>query len=157
MKKSGLTMISIVIYVVLFFMFTVFAAAMSTNMNYNTITEKGKLWANKEISKLEYNLFKSAKESKEIAVIQNRITFSNNDEYEYDATNHKILKNGSPLVSDVESFSIIKVRDLTHASTYFINNVDEKVDNVCVEFTIKKYNQERRTQFVVSAGVNIVE
>jgi hypothetical protein len=43
-KKRGLTLTSMAIYVALFFVFTVFVIAMSTNMNYKAMDEKAKIY-----------------------------------------------------------------------------------------------------------------
>ena len=55
-KKSGITLASIVIYVSLFFVFTVFAIAMSTNINYKAMEEKANIYIYEQFDKLQYNI-----------------------------------------------------------------------------------------------------
>ena len=43
-RKSGITLNSIVVYVSLFFVFTVFAISMGTNMNYKEMGEKAYIY-----------------------------------------------------------------------------------------------------------------
>lgn len=100
-KKSGLTMASMILYVVLFFIFISFAISISTNMNYKILTQKGDMYINEEYDKLQYNLFKSAKASTSISFIQGDIVFSNNDIYHYDSDKKIIYKNNAVLVDSV--------------------------------------------------------
>ena len=65
-KRSGITMLSMVIYVTLFFAFTALAISMGSNMNYSSLVQKGKLYINEEASKIQYNLVNSAKSSDDI-------------------------------------------------------------------------------------------
>ncbi len=152
MCKKGLSLISMIIYVVLFFVFSAFAVAISTNINYQTLTQKGSVYANEQLQKLQYNLLFSAKNSITVDNISGKIVFSNNDEYTYNATNKKIYKNGGVLVSDVESFSIIGLEALKDTPGNFVNDVDKNIDNVCVEVKFKKYGSELSSQIFVSAG-----
>ena len=46
--KKGVTLISIVIYLVLFFTFTVFATSVSSNINRNVFMDKGSVEVEKE-------------------------------------------------------------------------------------------------------------
>ena len=92
-------MISMIIYVVLFFVFSAFAVSLSSNINYQTLSQKGLVYSNEQLQKLQYNMLFSAKNSISIDNISGKIVFSNNDEYTYDSTNKKIYKNGGVLVS----------------------------------------------------------
>ena len=124
-------MISMIIYVVLFFVFSAFAVSLSSNINYQTLSQKGLVYSNEQLQKLQYNMLFSAKNSISIDNISGKIVFSNNDEYTYDSTNKKIYKNGGVLVSEVESFNIIDVSSLanvpdkiphTTATIFFFNS-----------------------------------
>lgn len=152
MRKSGLTMVSIALYVVLFFAFSAFAIAMSMNMNYKTLAEKGNVWISEQTEKLQYNLIKSAKSSDSVDNISGKVIFSNNDEYRYDSSQKCILKNDGKLISDVEGFRIMDTIELSSAPTNFTSNLDGNVDHICIEITIKKYNQTKTTQMIVTVG-----
>ena len=74
-KRSGITMLSMVIYVTLFFVFTALAISMGSNMNYSSLVQKGKLFINEEASKIQYNLVNSAKSSDDINNIYGNLVF----------------------------------------------------------------------------------
>ena len=139
MNKKGLSMISMIIYVVLFFAFSAFAVGMSANMNYRTLSEKGEIINNEQLQKLQYNLLMSAKNSNNIDIISDKIVFSNNDEYTFNKNTNKVYKNGGIIVSDVETFRIVDLSELKNTPTYFISNLDNNCDNVCIEVKFNKY------------------
>lgn len=155
MQKKGLSLVSMVIYVVLFFAFSAFAVAMSMNMNYKTLAEKGNIWVNEQFQKLQYNLVMSGKNSITIDSISGNIIFSNNDEYSYDVTKKRILKNGGILVTDVEQFEITQINSLKDVPAGFTSNIDNNIDNVCVNVKFKKYGQEFSSQIFVTVGDGI--
>jgi hypothetical protein len=152
MNKSGITMVSIVIYVVIFFIFTVFAVAMSTNMNYKTLSDKGEIFINEQFEKLQYNLVKSSKSSDSVDNILGKITFSNNDEYKYDIDKKQILKNEGVLVSNVESFNILDTTNLKNKPQDFDYNIDNAKQSILVEVKFKKYGVEKTSQIFIVAG-----
>lgn len=152
MNKSGITMISIIIYVVLFFTFTVFAIAMSTNFNYTVLSNKGEVFVNEQFEKLQYNLIKSAKASSDISDISGKIVFSNNDEYKYDINKKQILKNDGVLVSNVESFTILETTSLNNKPSNFDYNVDNLKSSILIEVKFKKYGIEKTSQIFVVSG-----
>ena len=151
-NKSGITLTSIVIYVSLFFVFTVFAIAMSTNMNYKAMEEKANIYAYEQFNKLQYNIVTSSKKSTSVDNIYNKIVFSNNDEYSYDSEKKVILKNNGILVKNVENFRIIDVDELTDLPDIYISNIDNKLNSVCLEITLKKYGKEITKQLLITAG-----
>ena len=102
MNKKGITMTSVVIYVILFFIFTSVAITISANMNYEALSEKGDIINNKNIQKLQFNLLNSAKSSNSVFNIEGRVVFSNNDEYYFDNTKGEIVKNNTTLIKNVE-------------------------------------------------------
>lgn len=151
-KKSGITLTSIVIYVSLFFVFTVFAIAMSTNMNYKAMGEKANIYVYEQFDKFQYNIITSAKNSKFVDNIYNKVVFSNNDEYSYDKDKKVILKNGGVLVNNVEKFEIITEEKLTDISDVFPSNIDNSTNSICVEITFKKYGNQITKQLFVTVG-----
>lgn len=140
-------MTSIVVYVILFFVFTSIAVAVSSNMNYEALNQKGKIINNKNIQKLQFNLLNSAKLSDQVYNINGKIVFSNNDEYYYDLDKKEIIKNNSVIISNVEAFNLIN-------SDEFIEN---SIQNKCISFeiTLKKYGNEKKEKMIFSVGDNI--
>lgn len=152
MKKSGITMVSIIIYVMLFFIFTSFAILISSNMNYKTLSDKGEIYINEQNQKLQYNLVKSSANSEYITKINNKIVFSNNDEYTYNTEKKEILKNGGVIASNVESFNILETTNLINKPENFDYNIDINKTNILVEVKLKKYGKEKISQIFVVAG-----
>lgn len=144
MNKKGITMTSVVIYVILFFIFTSVAITISTNMNFEALIEKGAIINNKNIQKLQFNLLNSAKSSDFVSNIEGRVVFSNNDEYYFDDTKKEILKNDTTLIKDVEKFEIIN-------SSEFVENVNED-KSVSIEVVVKKYGNEKNEKMCFSVG-----
>lgn len=144
MNKKGITMTSVVIYVILFFIFTSVAITISANMNYEALSEKGDIINNKNIQKLQFNLLNSAKSSNSVFNIEGRVVFSNNDEYYFDNTKGEIVKNNTTLIKNVEKFEIIN-------SSEFVEDVN---NNKCVsiEVTLKKYGNEKNKKMIFSVG-----
>lgn len=151
-KKSGITLTSIVIYVSLFFVFTVFAIAMSTNMNYKAMGEKANIYVYEQFDKFQYNITTSAKNSNFVDNIYNKVVFSNNDEYSYDKDKKVILKNGGVLVNNVENFEIISEEKLTDIPNNFASNMDNSTNSICIEITFKKYGKQITKQLFVTVG-----
>lgn len=145
MNKSrlGLSLVSIVIYVILFFTFITFAISISSNMNYSVLTQKGELYVNEMYNKLQYNLFNSAKDSTYINVIDNKIIFSNNDEYVFDLAKQVIYKNKGKLIDSVDKFELntIDTTNLLDSSKYI---------NYTVSFT--KYKKNLTKNLFITVG-----
>lgn len=137
-------MTSIVVYVMLFFIFTSVAITISTNINFEALSEKGNIINNKNIQKLQFNLLNSAKSSSNVYNISGKVVFSNNDEYYFDSTKREILKNDTTLIKDVEKFNII-------SSSEFVENVNEN-KSVSVEVMLKKYGNEKIEKMIFSVG-----
>jgi len=137
MKKSGITMTSIMVYVALFFIFTSVSIAISSNMNYRTLSQKGEMIANEEIQKLQFNLFYSAKRSKFVEKINDRIVFSNNDSYFYDIEKQEVRKNETVLLRGVSQFEIVE------------DNMNRN-DRIKIHIKVEKYHQvEEKTLFFI--------
>lgn len=152
MNKKGLSMISIVVYVVIFFAFSAFAVGMANNMNYRTLSEKGVIINSEQLQKLQYNLVSSAKDSNSIDIITDKIVFSNDDTYTYDANKKKIYKNDGIIASDVTSFNIINPEDLQEVPENFVENLDSNRDYLCIEVTFTKYDQNLTEKIFVTVG-----
>lgn len=155
MNKKGLSMVSMLVYVVLFFSFSAFAVGMATNMNYKSLGEKGQIVNNENLQKLQYNLVNSAKSSTTIEDISGKIVFSNNDEYKFDETAKTIYKNGGIIATDVESFKIIDITELENTPENFSDNIDSNIDYICVEVTFTKYSQTLTEKIFVTVGDGI--
>lgn len=157
MKKSGITLVSIIIYVILFFAFSTIAISISTNINMKTLSEKGKIYCSEQIQKLQANLLDSAKNSKDYDIIGNSIVFSNNDEYEFDEERKVVLKNGGVLVSDVESFENINIDELSGKKEDFANNLDYQTEYICLRVRFVKYSQTSSYELFFSLGDDNIE
>ena len=125
--KRGITLISIIIYLVLFTTFTAFVLSMNSNIERNVLMNKGNSIIETEYSKLYTNLFASAKDSTDYSILdgdkQLIIEFSNGDVYNYDKDNGRILKNNGILVTSVSNFKQIDVTSLAGARTITVNNL----------------------------------
>lgn len=152
MNKKGLSMISMLVYVVLFFAFSAFAVGIATNMNYRTLSQKGNMINNEQLQKLQYNLLNSAKESQFIEQIGNRIVFSNNDEYYYDEANKRVMKNEGIIATDVTAFRVVTVEEMKNVPENFVNNLDKNKDNIGIEVTFTKYKHELKEIIFVTVG-----
>lgn len=116
-NKKGITMTSIIIYVILFFIFTVAVTIISSNFNAKLFVDRGLSIDINSFNKLQYNLLMSGKDSNLVYIIDGEISdgqltkgelvFSNNDSYIYDSTAGVIRKNGGILVSNIISYSAI--------------------------------------------------
>ena len=151
-KRSGITLTSIVIYVALFFVFTVFAVAMSTNMNYRALDEKANIYIHEQFCKLEYNMVSSAKASNSVDNVTGYFVFSNNDEYKFDSEKKAILKNDGVLVKSVENFRVIDTNKLENVDSETVSNIDNDLEYVCLEITFKKYGKQIVKQLFVTVG-----
>lgn len=103
-KKSGITLSSLVLYVVLFTTFTIFVSSISSNMNERLFNNRGEAINYTSLNKLQYNLENSALNSNDVLVTQTEVSYSNGDVYTFDSANKLILKNGGILCMNVESF-----------------------------------------------------
>lgn len=146
-SKVGITMMSIVLYVILFFAFISFAISISTNLNYKSLSEKGKVYINEQYDKLQYNFFQSAKSSSYVNNVQGDIVFSNNDIYHYDNANKKIYKNSSVLVDNVDSFEVVTT-----------NSANMISKNIYIDYNVSfsKYKQNLLKELFVTVGGNNV-
>lgn len=109
-SKKGITMVSIIVYVLLFFAFTSIAIVISSRINQNLFNDRGNAINITAINKLEYNLLKSANESYNVDMVveenKSTLTFSNSDVYVFDKDKNIIYKNGGKLVKFVKECNV---------------------------------------------------
>ena len=154
--KRGVTLISIIIYLILFTTFTVFAMSVNSNMNRNVFMDKGSIEVENEYSKLYTNMFTSAKNStsyytssKETVTV---INFSNGDYYIFDTTNNCVYKNDGILCNNLITFELSEVHNIS--TTTLAENVLIESHSLCVEVSFKKYDQILDRAIVVTVGDN---
>lgn len=104
-SKKGITLSSLVIYIILFTSFTIFVTMTSNNMNEKLFDSRGEAINYSNLNKLQYNMEDSALKSKDVVVSSNQISYSNGDTYIYSDTEKVIYKNGGILCLNVESFA----------------------------------------------------
>ena len=110
-NKKGMTMTSIIIYVILFFVFTIAVTIISSNFNSKLFSDRGLGIDVNSFNKLEYNLLMSGNDSNVVNIIvttpitDEELVFSNNDTYVYDSEKGTIRKNGGLLISNVISYT----------------------------------------------------
>lgn len=153
--KKGFTLVSLVLYVMLFFTFTVFATAISTNLNHKVLSEKGRVIVNENYIKLYTNLINSAKKSNSVDIIDNKIVFSNGDLYEYNSDNKELLKNSGNLAQNMESFSVTDLASVLGSSNN-INDID-LAKCFSLNVTFKKYNEVISKDIIVTVGDDLYE
>ena len=151
--KKGITLISIIIYLVLFTTFTAFVISLSSNMNRNVLSDKGTRYIQNEYSKLYVNMLTSAKDSTYYSFDNSKVSFSNGDIYYFNLSDHNVYKNGGILAQDLSSFSVRDVLEIDG-----INLSDEKLqnsDSLCINVQFIKYGNEISKDIVVSVGDGI--
>lgn len=104
-QKVGITMTSLVIYVVIFSIITVIMSMVYTNMNETLFQNRGRAINYTTFNKLQYNITESALKSNNVTVTNNKITYSNGDEYVYDSNKKMILLNDGILCTAVNNFT----------------------------------------------------
>jgi len=128
-NRNGITVTSITVYIMLFFMFTTVTTIISSRFNDNLFKDRGTAINITAINKLEYNLLKSADESYDVEISKDEnkttITFSNFDKYVFDNENDIILKNGGKLVEFVTNVAV---------------NIENKIINI--DITVNKYTNK---------------
>lgn len=129
LSKKGITVTSIVVYVILFFAFTTVATLISSNINKNLFDDRGKAINITAINKLEYNLLESASNSynANLTTDGNKkiVTFSNSDKYVFDLDSKVIYKNDGKLIK-------------------FMKDCDLNIQNdlIVIDVTLNKYTNE---------------
>lgn len=128
--KKGITVTSIVVYVILFFSFTTITTIISSRFNQSLFDDRGKAINITALNKLEYNLIKSANDSFNVEVTNSddliTLNFSNTDEYIFDKQNQIIYKNRGKLVGFVKDYDI-SVQDNIIEITVTLNKYTNKI------------------------------
>ncbi|MDD2376539.1 MAG: hypothetical protein PHD15_00720 [Clostridia bacterium] len=153
--KKGFTFVSLVLYVMLFFTFTIFTTAISTNLNHQLLSEKGRVIVNESYMKFYTNLINSAKKSISVDIIGNKIVFSNGDIYEYNSANKEIYRNHGNFVYNIESFAVSNLEDILGVSNN-INDIDI-VKCFSINVAFKKYNEIINKDIVITVGDDLYE
>lgn len=137
--KSGITLSSLVIYIVLFSAFTVFVSTTYSNMNDNLLESRGKAINYASFNKLQENIEHSSIESESVVVTENSISYSNGDYYLYNNTDRCITKNGGILCTNVTEFTVsssmlegITKVDITVKFNKYLNELSRQIIT-CVE------------------------
>lgn len=104
-NKSGITLTSLVVYLVLFTIFTVFSMNLSTNLNEGLLNDRGASINYSDLIKLKTNIEISALNSNDVTYNNNQLSYSNGDIYRFDAIRNVVLKNGGVLLSNVSAFN----------------------------------------------------
>ncbi|MBR5227819.1 MAG: hypothetical protein IKV94_04185 [Clostridia bacterium] len=131
--KQGITVVSLVVYVILLFGFITITLTVSGNFSSNLFDEKGSSTNLSNFDKLLYYLNESASTSTDVDIVDNEIAFSNGDVYTYNEGKSTVYLNGGILVKDVTNFS---------AQQYLTSSIK-------VECTFTKYTSE------ISRSINV--
>ena len=151
--KKGITLISIIIYLVLFTTFTAFAVSLTSNMNRNVLMDKGNSIIETEYSKIYTNLLSSAKNSSYFNVSKGEIKFSNGDIYIFDVSNSILYKNGGILCNSLNSFNLKNLENLS--SITIEEDILRKSESLYIEVGLKKYDSSLKRDIIVSLGDDI--
>lgn len=140
-SKQGITMTSLVVYVVIFSGLTVLLSIIYTNMNETLFFNRGRAINYTAFNELQYNITASTLQSTNITKDDNSVTYSNGDKYLYDTSKGIILLNGGILCTNVTRFtpSIIE---------------ENGVKQLKLEITFNKYLNELNKEIVSSVEVN---
>lgn len=136
MRKRGITMVSLVVYVVLLAAFTGVALMVSSNLSDTVFADKGLAINMTNYEKVLYYLNKSAEESTSATVTTTKITFSNGDIFEYNSEKSELKLNGGVLCKNVSEFDI--------------GSIENNLLNVGVSF--KKYTNTMTRTVTLNIG-----
>ena len=139
-NKKGVTLTSLVIYLVLFTIFTVFTMNISTNINESLFNDRGEAINYSNLVKLKANIETSALNSNDVLTLDNKITFSNGDEYQYNENGGNIKKNGGILCTNINSFNVSileqnssKKIDINVGFSKYLNEVNTEIISIVEE------------------------
>ena len=104
--KRGVTVTSLVVYIVLFSSLTLFLSATYTDLNERLFLSRGSAINYTTFNKLQYNLINSAKESNSVTIEGPYLAFSNGDKYAYDDVAKHITLADGVLCTNVDSVSV---------------------------------------------------
>ncbi len=153
--KKGITLISIIIYLLLFTTFIVFAVSTSSNMNRNILIDKGLSIIELEYSKLYTNLFDSAKNSNYFNITENKIYFSNGDEYKFDKEKGIIYKNTGILCETLSDFKKLEVSSISN--TTLEKYILSSSESLYINIELRKYDNTLNRDIIVTVGDDLFE
>lgn len=139
--KKGITMASLVIYVVAFSAITVVLSLIYNNMNDTLFFNRGRSINYTALNKLEYNMEYSASLSTDVEVTADSIIYSNGDKYTYYKNEKIIMLNDGIFCTDVTKFEPV----LTEGNEAIL---------VRLNITFKKFSNELNKVIVSSVEVN---
>lgn len=134
--KKGITMTSLVVYIVLLAAFTGIALMVSSNLSDSVFSDKGVSINMASYEKAMYYLNKSAMESTSVTVTDSSVTFSNGDAFEYDDAKNELKMNGGILCKNISKFSV--------------GNVENNLLNI--EIGLKKYTNTMERTITLNVG-----
>ena len=147
-NKKGITLTSLVIYLVLFTVFTVFTMNISTNMNESLLNDRGEAINYTNLVKLKANIETSTLASNDVTIDGNKITYSNGDEYLYDGINANIKKNGGIICTNVTSFNLnitsgnsVKKLSINVGFNKYLNELNTEIISTVEEWKWEKKDQ----------------
>ena len=143
MKKKGITISSLIVYLVLFFLFTSFVVMVSSNINNKVFRDRASVQMQKNAAKTMTFFLNSAKNSADVNEIGNAIVFSNNDEYTY--KENKLFKNDKIILRDLEKYE------------YSITDINETKKIISLKVKFKKYTKELEKTFEFTVGGGVYE
>lgn len=141
-KKSGITITSLIIYVVGLTLFLSFITTISVVFSSSFFQKQGELIISKEMFKINMYFSELAKDSTDASNIGEKLVFNNGDYLSYDGKN--ILKNDKKILGNVSNI---------------LYNVSEKngFKVLTITVTFSKYRMEvvKQYNFVLGRGYSI--
>lgn len=139
--KKGITMASLVIYVVVFSTITVVLSLIYNNMNDTLFFNRGRSINYTALNKLEYNMEYSASNSIDVEVTADSIIYSNGDKYTYYEEEKIIMLNDGIFCTNVTKFEPVLIEG-------------NEANLVRLKITFNKYSNELNKEIVSSVEVD---
>lgn len=153
--KKGVTLISIIIYLVLFTTFVAFAVSISSNINRNVLTRKGSSAVELEYSKIYTNMFSSAKSSDYFTANGSNVVFSNGDVYSFDKESGLVTKNGGVIAENLVNYTRLSAKDIT--GTSLNENALASSEVLVINVELKKYSANLNRNIIIALGDGLDE
>jgi len=134
--KKGITITSLVIYVILLFSIITLVVIITGGFNERMFEDRGMAININNVNKLQYNIFHSASKSNKASIINSKLCFSNGDIYSYDSERQILYKNQSPLLENTKEFIVN-----THLSP--------EGTKISISLVLKKYLSEIDREIIV--------
>lgn len=140
-NKKGITVTSITVYLILFFMFTTVTTIISSRFNEDLFNDRGTAINITAINKLECNLLKSASDSYTVTgklqANKTTLTFSNSDVYVFDGEKNIIYKNGGKLVDFVKEYEMKLTDNIIDINVTLSKYTNEVARNIKISCPVK--------------------